>query len=93
MNTKPDDCQLPLNNNKILDFTNSGNEKPKRGAFSGMIQILHIRGFVNKLMARRKLLNKLKKYHYDIIRDVASSFNITLLKKNAFKLKPLISEV
>lgn len=43
-------------------------------------------------MAGRKLLNKLQKYHYDIINDPASSFNLQLLKKNAFQLKPFIKE-
>ncbi|CAD8196694.1 unnamed protein product [Paramecium octaurelia] len=66
--------------------------EPKKG-FAKLVQLLHIRQFIHQILAKRRLISKITKYHLQVINDKASSLDDVGFRKFAIKIKPLIQSL
>ncbi|CAD8096804.1 unnamed protein product [Paramecium sonneborni] len=74
-------------NKDFVKLNDASNSKGKTG--SSLIQYFHIRHFIHSLMKKKKYLTTFSKFHFNLINDKASHFNLKLLRANALNLKPI----
>ncbi|CAD8195996.1 unnamed protein product [Paramecium pentaurelia] len=66
--------------------------EPKKG-FAKLVQLLHIRQFIHQILAKRRLISKITKYHLQVINDKASSLDDVGFRKYGITIKPLIQSL
>ncbi|CAD8202087.1 unnamed protein product [Paramecium octaurelia] len=66
--------------------------EPKKG-FAKLVQLFHMRQFIHQILAKRRLISKITKYHLQVINDKASSLDDVGFRKFAITIKPLIQSL